>query len=41
MNEIERRRVITDMLDKLRADMLAGVERMPDDWKVEWYLAPS
>jgi hypothetical protein len=27
-----KRRVITGMLDKLKADMLAAIEKMPDDW---------
>jgi hypothetical protein len=36
-----KRRVITDMLDKLKADMLAAVEQMPDDsdeTELAWYL---
>jgi hypothetical protein len=36
-----KRRVITDMLDKLKADMLAAVEKMPEDWDetdLQWYL---
>jgi hypothetical protein len=28
-----KRRVITDMLDKVKADMLAAVDQMPDDWE--------
>jgi hypothetical protein len=34
-------RVIADMLDKLKADMLAAVEKMPEDWdetELQWYL---
>jgi hypothetical protein len=36
-----KRRVITDMLDKLKGDMLAAVEKMPEDWdetELAWYL---
>jgi hypothetical protein len=36
-----KRRVIVEMLDKLKADMLAAVEQMPDDWdetELGWYL---
>jgi hypothetical protein len=36
-----KRRVITDMLAKLQADMMAAVEQMPDDWdetELAWYL---
>ena len=35
------RRIITDMLDKLKADMLAAIEKMPEDWEeteLQWYL---
>ena len=34
-------KVITDMLDKLKAEMLAVVEQMPEDWdetELQWYL---
>jgi hypothetical protein len=36
-----KRRVIINMLDKLKADMLAAVDQMPDDWdetELAWYL---
>jgi hypothetical protein len=36
-----KHRVITDMLDKLKADMLAAIEQMPDDLdetELQWYL---
>jgi hypothetical protein len=36
-----KRRIITEMLDKLKADMLAAVEKMPEDWnetELGWYL---
>jgi hypothetical protein len=36
-----KRRVITDMLDKLKADMLEAVEKMPEDWdetELAWFL---
>ncbi len=42
MNGKERRRLATEMLDKLRGEVLAAVERMPDDWdevELSWYLA--
>ena len=35
------RKVIADMLDKLKADMMAAVDQMPDDWdetELGWYL---
>jgi hypothetical protein len=41
MDEKARRRAVTAMLDKLRADMLSAIGKMPDDWEVEeigWYL---
>ena len=41
MNEKERRRAATELLDKLRADMLAAIDKMPDDWEAQeigWYL---
>jgi hypothetical protein len=41
MNEKERRRAATELLDKLRGELLAAVERMPDDWdatEISWYL---
>jgi hypothetical protein len=41
MDSRGKRRVITDMLDKLKADMLAAVEKMPEDWdetELAWYL---
>ena len=36
-----KRKVIADMLDKLKADMLAAVEKMPEDWdelELAWFL---
>ena len=36
-----KRRVIGEVLDKLKADMLAAVEKMPEDWdetELAWYL---
>jgi hypothetical protein len=42
MNEKERRRAATALLDKLRSDVLAAIARMPDDWdevELSWYLA--
>jgi hypothetical protein len=36
-----KRHVIVDMLDKLKADMLAAVEQMPEEWdetELAWYL---
>jgi hypothetical protein len=36
-----KRRAITEMLDKLRADLDMAVENMPDDWdetELGWYL---
>ena len=36
-----KRRVINDMLDKRKADMLAAVEKMPEDWdetELQWFL---
>ncbi len=44
MDEKARRRAVTAMLDKLRADMLAAINKMPDDWETEeigWYLVRS
>jgi hypothetical protein len=41
MDAKAKRKVIADMLDKLKADMLAAVEQMPDDWdetELAWYL---
>jgi hypothetical protein len=41
MDAKAKRRVITDMLDKLKADMLAAVEQMPEEWdetELAWYL---
>ena len=41
MDEKARRRAVTAMLDKLRADMLAAIDKMPDDWEAQeigWYL---
>jgi hypothetical protein len=38
----ERRRVATELLDKLRSDVLSAVDKMPDDWdatEISWYLA--
>jgi hypothetical protein len=36
-----KRKVIAEMLDKLKADMLVAVERMPEDWdetELAWFL---
>jgi hypothetical protein len=36
-----KRRVIVEMLGKLRTDMDMAVEHMPDDWdetELQWYL---
>ena len=33
MDEKGRRRAVTAMVDKLRADMLAAIDKMPDDWE--------
>ncbi len=41
MYEKARRRAVAAMLDKLRTDMLAAIDKMPDDWEAEeigWYL---
>jgi hypothetical protein len=41
MDEKTRRRAVTAMVGKLRADMLAAIDKMPDDWEEEeigWYL---
>jgi hypothetical protein len=41
MDAKAKRKVIGDMLDKLKADMLAAVEQMPEDWnetEPAWYL---
>jgi hypothetical protein len=41
MDEKTRRRAVTAMVGKLRADMLAAIDKMPDDWEKEeigWYL---
>jgi hypothetical protein len=32
MDTKAKRKVIAEMLDKLKADMLAAVEQMPGDW---------
>ena len=34
-----RRKVIADMLAKLQADMMAAVERVPDDWDETSWVA--
>ena len=42
MKEKERRRVAVQLLDELRGEVLAAVERMPDDWdqvELSWYVA--
>jgi hypothetical protein len=44
MKEKERRRVVTELLDKLRGEVLAAVDKMPEDWdaaEVSWYLTGS
>jgi hypothetical protein len=41
MDEKTRRRAVTAMAGKLGADMLAAIDKMPDDWEEEeigWYL---
>ena len=41
MDAKAKRKVIADMLDKLKADMLAAVEKMPEDWdelELAWFL---
>jgi hypothetical protein len=41
MDAKAKRTVIADMLDKVKADMLAAIEKMPEDWdEIElcWYL---
>jgi hypothetical protein len=41
MDAKEKRRIITNMLAKLQADMLAAIEKMPKDWdetELGWYL---
>jgi hypothetical protein len=41
MDAKAKRRVIADMLDKLKADMLSAVEKMPEDWdetELQWFL---
>jgi hypothetical protein len=41
MDAAGKRRVIVEMLDKLKADMLAAVDQMPDDWdetELRWFL---
>jgi hypothetical protein len=42
MKEKERRRVAVQLLDELRGEVLAAVERMPDGWdqvELSWYVA--
>jgi hypothetical protein len=41
MDAKAKRRIIIEMLAKLQQDMLAAVERIPDDWDevaLSWYL---
>jgi hypothetical protein len=41
MDAEAKRKVIADMLDELKADMMTAVEQMPDDWdetELGWYL---
>ena len=41
MDAKARRKVIAEMLGKLRTDMDMAVEHMPDDWdetELQWYL---
>jgi len=42
MDAEEKRRVITEMLEKLKADMLTAIEKMPHGWEemeLQWFLA--
>jgi hypothetical protein len=47
MDEKARSRAVTAMVDKLRADMLAAIDKMPDDFGGPrrsvgtWSVAPS
>ena len=41
MDAKAKRKVIADMLDRSKADMLAAIEKMPEDWdetELQWYL---